>query len=376
MINTIALVSGKGGSGKTLIAAALARVISTHSTLNVVLLDTDLGTGGISYYLGFKTFRSTGRGFADLIIRNIRENYSNALDSDILEDAEELICSSEQVNFGFIPIGNHRAILKKTIDQDSVTKSVTSAFRSIVSGIESSYLHLNTIVIVDCRGGVDIDSLQICKEVKDIIVISETDATSLQACQHLVDVIGDNDLHYKLKGFILNKVFDNPSQLAMAGASLFRCPYLGSLPFDIDAVRKYVSGELPDPNGIFERQLSFVASQAFPEMIFDLRGQPQKNVDFSRISLRDPDEKAGSLFITLAASYFFIAFTVVNALHYISNKEFEYSDKLTLSIAYIGLFMAMFSSLPDFNRSLGRAVNIYFDFARSIFGRSARTGRK
>ena len=58
---SIAIVSGKGGSGKTFIAAELASLIAAR--IPVTLMDADTGTGGLSYYLGLKYVRNITEGF-------------------------------------------------------------------------------------------------------------------------------------------------------------------------------------------------------------------------------------------------------------------------------------------------------------------------
>src|SRR5258708_25939713 len=59
-------------------------------------------------------------------------------------------------------------------------------------------------ILVDCRGGIDLDSIAVCKVVDDIIVIVEPDTTSFLATQHVADVLSNYRLSHKLNGSIIN----------------------------------------------------------------------------------------------------------------------------------------------------------------------------
>lgn len=362
VVRSIALVSGKGGSGKTLIAAALAKYIQEESSKNAVLIDTDLGTGGVTYYLGFKSFRKTGRGFSDLVIEDIGQKFNGSEVITELQEGYIPYSTSEPGLFRFVSIGNHRAIFKNNIDQDDLTVSVGNVFRNIIRSISSESNTLGSVVIADCRGGVDSDSLAVCAEVDDIIVISETDATSIQACQHLIDVLSDKGLSNKIQGFMLNKVFDDPSQLAKAGTSLFRSSYLGSIPFDIEAVRKYVSGDFPEETGLFNNQLKSVAAKIFTDTDILQYSSYFGEIDFSKLSLRDPAERTGSVSIAVLLSYVLILILLIDVFRI---PIPEYADK---GLIYASITIAILAMVPEVRVGVGRITASY----GRIFARLAR----
>lgn len=66
---SIAVVSGKGGSGKTIVSATMARVLHSLGT-PVVLIDADLGTGGMTYYLSVGEIEGNRVGLTDHIFSN------------------------------------------------------------------------------------------------------------------------------------------------------------------------------------------------------------------------------------------------------------------------------------------------------------------
>lgn len=68
-----AFYSGKGGSGKTLLASTFAQTLKLESTAQVLLIDMNLQFGGVDMYLGLESNRS----FADLqpVINELNENH-------------------------------------------------------------------------------------------------------------------------------------------------------------------------------------------------------------------------------------------------------------------------------------------------------------
>src|SRR5688572_12115014 len=83
---TLAVVSGKGGSGKTLVATAIAHGLALCEK-KVLLVDTDTGTGGLSYYLGFSAYKQTREGLTEFIVEksgipNIASARSDLISSD------------------------------------------------------------------------------------------------------------------------------------------------------------------------------------------------------------------------------------------------------------------------------------------------------
>ncbi|WP_305418184.1 nucleotide-binding protein [Photobacterium leiognathi] len=64
---TIAIVSGKGGSGKTMLTATIAKILDISGS-SVLLIDADFGTAGLTYYLGLNEVNNISVGLANLIL--------------------------------------------------------------------------------------------------------------------------------------------------------------------------------------------------------------------------------------------------------------------------------------------------------------------
>src|SRR5437016_12897223 len=68
-VQRVAVVSGKGGSGKTLVATALMLAFAENKT-RTLLIDGDLGTGGLTYYVGFHNISNISGGLTELLLEN------------------------------------------------------------------------------------------------------------------------------------------------------------------------------------------------------------------------------------------------------------------------------------------------------------------
>jgi MinD-like ATPase involved in chromosome partitioning or flagellar assembly len=249
MTRSIAIVSGKGGSGKTLVATALMLCFDGMLS-NTILVDGDIGTGGLSYFLSVNYLSNVGQGLADYLLTNrfrdqavVKDPLSNpdqlTPDSDLLPSFVKTI--KETWGARCITVGNHRRFLR--VEEDLYKKGIGNFIEQLCR----RYVKDEALILIDCRGGIDEDSVAVCESVSDILVIVETDAAAIQSTLYLLDVLTDKELFHKVKGFVINKAFDDPTIFANTMANLFRVPHLGSVPFDFDTVRRFLHGELPEP---------------------------------------------------------------------------------------------------------------------------------
>src|SRR5262245_12556369 len=131
----IAIVSGKGGSGKTMVAALMAQIMGR--SVSVTLVDADTGTGGLTYYLGLNAVSNVAVGLADLL-----------LDSSFPDTLPVQTVAWERSQVSFLGIGDHRRLYRESTSGSSRLPTIMGRLRD-----------LNNVVIVDCRGGIDSESL-------------------------------------------------------------------------------------------------------------------------------------------------------------------------------------------------------------------------
>jgi len=335
----IALVSGKGGSGKTIVAAVMAKVLGL-SDVAPLLVDADLGTAGLSFYLGLDLVANTTRGLSDAF----RHDRNGALPSDA-EITSWIQLIKVPYPAYFLSAGDHRRYPRDISDG-----ALNAVFEQVIHGLKRS----GEAVIVDCRGGIDNESLAACRAVDDIILIVETDTTSFQASQYLVEVLGENNIASKLRGFIVNKVFEDPTSIVRNGTGLFRCQCLGAIPLDLDAMRDFFSGRVPPVSSIFGKHVHFAICKGYPEALPLPSGRPFDFREYSEVGLTNLDSVRGGILSAMAiimAIGFYIA-AVRPGFGTFANP------KLDLAVASLAVF-GLLGSLNNTRKAMGRVIDVY-----------------
>jgi septum site-determining protein MinD len=284
---SVAVVSGKGGSGKTMIVATFARILDQLSDSSVILVDTDIGTGGLSYYLGINYSQGIGHGVSENLLAMMETNSSLPL---LLPGTVRQLNGFSKTKF--VSAGDLRKL--QAAKTDKLFEEKITNFLSLVRDQEKS------ILLIDCRGGVDHESLAVCDFVDDIIIIAETDPASFQATQTLANVLADAGAAEKIRGFIVNRVFDDPTVIVRQGVSAFKGQFLGAIPFDIEAIRDFHVGKLPSGTSTFTTHVWHALAQAYP---LNVRG-PARVWSFSEYgstNVGDYNSAAGGLVFTMAS---------------------------------------------------------------------------
>jgi len=336
----IAVISGKGGSGKTLIATVMAEILDQFGP--VTLIDTDTGTAGLSFYLGLKMVANVAGGIADMVFKT----------GGGLPRLQELLGNFKRTEF--LSVGDHRR-LSSDLDPALVADAFQDAIRRL-----SDFQW----IIADCRGGIDQESLAICEAVDDIILVVEPDTTSYQASQHVVDVLSNKSLASKLRGFIINKVFEDPSVVARSGTAVFRCQCLGAVPFDLDAMRDFLIGNVPSLRTQFATQVWSALSKAYPLPPPDRRVWSFE--EFSQVSLSNIESIRGGLAsacLLLLMGILSFAFQYAGTAH---------PDVTQLMLWFCIMFLGLVGSLEPTRRTFGRAVGIYLQLLSRGLGTRRR----
>jgi septum site-determining protein MinD len=335
----IAVVSGKGGSGKTMIAAMMARIMDL-SDQDTLLIDCDTATAGLTYYLGLKYLTNTAIGLSNLLTESESEPRSGL----------SLFDSSQQIkgwrSGRFLGVGDHRRLYRE-LEEPELGHRIERVLRQLRSGPYGS-------VIADCRGGIDQESLAVCRAMDQIVLVVETDTASFQACEYLTDVLAAAGLADKLAGFVINKAFDDPSVIARNGTAVFKCRYLGAVPFDFETTRAFLIGNLPKETSVFGTHMWQVCHNLLPTVINPPRGRIWSFEEFRAVGMLDPDSQRGGVFMAGVISALFMMWLLVR-FHVVPSRAFI-SDVI---IAYL-TFAGMVGSIENLRRLSGQALSAYF----------------
>lgn len=361
----IAVVSGKGGSGKTMISAAMGRIVSGFSP--TTLVDADTGTAGLTYYLGLKMVENSSTGLIELASKPDRHAVPlQLIHWDKGDQHPFRLSSAADVPLAqFLAVGDHRRLLSEE-KRDGIARSIDRAVAELRSKVVGP-------IIIDCRGGIDRESLAVCSQATDIIIVAEPDTTSFQATQHVVEVLSAKELSHKLRGFFINKVFDDPSVIARNGTAVFKCRCLGAIPFDLEATRDFLVGNIPSVDSQFAAQVWRGLSMILGDSITNRPPRrPWEFEEFSQISLSNPESTRGGL--TAAAVVLMFGTGLLLRTQGLATAAFapEYDRIVTGSLVIAIIFAGLAGAIERSRRALGRMVGAYLDFLLQLTGSRGR----
>ena len=344
---TVAVVSGKGGSGKTMLVATMARILDDLG-FKTTVVDTDIGTGGLSYYLSVNYVQGIGSGISEMVLSGTLTNTDGSPSDRYIRE----LVSFKHARF--ISIGDHKKLLRFG-KEDKFRTTIGECLQRLRTFSEG-YL------LLDCRGGVDEDSLAVCREADDIVLVAETDPASFQTTQYLVDVLSDKDLAHKIRGFIVNRVFDDPSVIIRQGTTSFRAAYLGAIPFDLRALRDFNIGTIPDKSTNFYRHAHGAVAKLFSDQHIKPPTGLWRFSDFKVTSVDDPDSIVGGMIV--ATSCLGILFAIF--YEYFGNFPNRGFIPDSVAFSVVAAIIGVFGSMSFLRRSLGRAMRAYIGILQRI----------
>ncbi|MCS7480835.1 CpaE family protein [Umezawaea endophytica] len=355
----IAIMSGKGGSGKTMVAATMASVLARSAKSGefdkVVLVDGDLGTGGLSYFLALNYVRNIRNGLTDLLLGDAVVN-APKVGAVELKDRylQRVKFPARSIDAFFLPVGDFRRLTHRAGEQfasDRYNPGV--ALQNALARVVDVAAGPQSIVIVDCRGGIDDETLAIGRVADDIILVSEPDTTSFQATRHLAEVLGERNLGHKIAGFVLNKVFEDPTVARREGTSAFGAQSLTPVPFDPVATRAFLVGELPPENSVFTTHVVDALASLYPK---ETAAPPSQRLfrpqQYSALVLASPASARGGYVLSLLV---LLLGTVL-----LTRALTGTSGALTTNF-FLPALMAVgaLAGIESFRRIVGRAVERY-----------------
>ena len=229
MSKVLALLSGKGGSGKTTLALSIASMLS-ECRLKVLLVDCDLSTNGATYFYEEKLAENT----------NEISSFYNLFIGDTNDDSYRLrkvIKIDEYMDF--MP-----SIVK-------ITKSNSESYRyreqdlKKVDKIDKKLRDEYDVIIYDCQAGYT-DILKLLLPYVDInLVVMEADAISSAAIRSFYLKVG-NLLNDKKIYQIFNKATDEEYEIysKISGGTVFT--NIETVMFDWKIRKAFSVAQIPD----------------------------------------------------------------------------------------------------------------------------------
>ena len=238
---SLALISGKGGSGKTTMAICMASMLA-ESGQKVLLVDCDLSTNGATFFFEDLVNEQKDRifSFTDIIgfiSGEEKVGRSNAIKRLDRNEAEYLYVAE---NFAFIP-SIMPSDLRTNLFDDINIKKYSTEFPNIYLLLKEPF----DIVLFDCQAGYS-EALEYVLPVSDYtLLIMEADAISSAAARNLY--IKTEKLMINKKTYqIFSKVTEE--EKAVYGQILLGTFYtnIGAVIFDWNVRKAFGLAKIPD----------------------------------------------------------------------------------------------------------------------------------
>lgn len=232
MLQTIAIISGKGGVGKTSLALSICRALGLLEH-KVLLVDADLGTHGASYFLKVpeNCIALDELAFREKIpVKTIIE----------ITQAEAVIPAEDkdgtQYGFDFLP--------STAKFREEFAKPGPINFRDLLQAIRfHAVSNQYEYMFYDCQSGANEFTRQILDFSDSAVIVAEADAVSAKAIKTLEKQI--KSLPSRTK-YLINKLHLKETTSYRVLTSVLRTfDYLPPIPFDFDVREFFAVGDIP-----------------------------------------------------------------------------------------------------------------------------------
>ena len=225
MSKVLALLSGKGGSGKTTLALSIASMLS-NCCLKVLLVDCDLSTNGATYFYEGKLAEKTNElgSFYKIFINNE-------------DNIDKLIKIDEYMDF----MPSIVKITKANSESYQYNEEDLKRIKNIDEKLRENY----DVIIYDCQAGYT-DILKLILPYVDVnLVVMEADAISSASIRSFYLKIGDL-LNEKKIYQVFNKATDEEYEIysKISGGTVFT--NIETVMFDWKIRKAFSIAQIPD----------------------------------------------------------------------------------------------------------------------------------
>ena len=220
----VAVASGKGGVGKTLLAACIATLASEDPSFcrKVLLVDMDLRVKGLTFLYGsVEDWRQVEGNMTDIVAGN--------------RDPSTVLNGAIKTGMG-ITLVPAETDFSRRIDWDNFLPSQGDLARSMEMFIDAAVKLEFDFIVFDTGAGIDVPLLALAKNVSRIIVVVEPDEISRTSA---ADLRGELNPRVDNLWFVENKKPEE-SGLSKHLSHLNGVLFLPSLAFDRKLHRKFV----------------------------------------------------------------------------------------------------------------------------------------
>ena len=217
-------VCGKGGVGKTTIAALMVRAMAERGNQRILAIDADPAIG-LSYALGVDVVKTVDDIRNDLIQKVREDKIDDKANTLRMLDYEVFGALSERKGFALLAIGRPEG--------EGCYCQVNHLLKDVIESLSVNF----DVVVIDGEAGIEQINRRVMKNVDHLVLVSDTSAKGVNVAKIIQKVARDNQaVNYKSTGLLLNRIRDEGEvEMIMNRLDL---ELLGWIPED-ELVREY-----------------------------------------------------------------------------------------------------------------------------------------
>jgi septum site-determining protein MinD len=253
----IAILSGKGGTGKSIITASMGCLLA-RCGFKTLLVDVDLFTGGLTFYCLAAYPRNIDYALQELFLAPRPDEYSSPRNGPPDGSFPRSLAVPNEFargNLFLLPAHSRRVRPKSELALSPKFRDVSSFAISLAQGLEATQKDQKfDYILLDTRGGTDVTSVSTALVAGAYILVTEADKTSWDVGEVLLRTVDEqseiNRMGAQMLGFVINKNVLPPDAIVAFLRQRWNAPHLATIPLDGDAIRCYQEDKIPVADNI------------------------------------------------------------------------------------------------------------------------------
>ncbi len=228
---------GKGGVGKTTIAASIVRELIRQEGAKILAIDADPAVGlATALAIGVE---KTVNDIRNEVIELVKKGHAGGKEGVLgLIDYEMLGALKEQGNFAFLAIGRP--------ETEGCYCQVNDFLKDIIAQIANNFDY----VVIDAEAGVEQVNRRVLETVTHLVLVSDCSAKGLNVAR-TIHAVAREAVHFQKSGLVVNRVGSLEREDVVLPEEI---PFLGTIPESAEIRRADIRAEnffeLPD-NAVF-----------------------------------------------------------------------------------------------------------------------------
>lgn len=210
----IIAIAGKGGTGKTTIAALLVRILKEKNKGSILAVDADPNSN-LAEALGIQVRDTIGKILDDVAVHP--DKIPSGMSKDRFIEYEIHKAVEESEGFDVLTMGKPEG--------PGCYCYVNNVLRNVVTKLIRDYKY----VVIDNEAGLEHLSRRTTRSADSLLVISDATPAGLRAAKRIGDLVRDLNIQAKKKFLIINR-FD--AEIAVEKIKDLDLRYLGNIPTD------------------------------------------------------------------------------------------------------------------------------------------------